>query len=354
MATKPLVSDYLVPPGHYLREALEFHGLSQVELAERMGRPAQVVNEIVNGKKEVTEETAFELESVLGTPAHVWLNLEGIYRYGKQTIERERHLLSQEEEARKFPYNELCKLGHVPETRDWRERVVNLMRFFGLARLNLVSSNYAAAFRKAEKKEPSPHALAAWLRVGEREAEKLDLPPFDRSALRKAIPELRRATRTCGEIDGVLREILGPAGVAFVSAPHLAKTYANGAAYWHGNKAILLLSIRGLYSDIIWFSLFHEVGHLLLHDKASTFIEGLGLSSKEEDEANSWASDTLIPSAVWDDFFVSGDFGHDAVVYFANELEICPSIVVGRLMRETQDYSGFPSLRALRGRMSWS
>lgn len=354
MATKPLVSDYLVPPGHYLREALEFQGLSQAELALRMGRPAQVVNEIVNGKKEVTEETAFELESVLGTPAHVWLNLESIYRYGRQALERERTLSNQEEEAKQFPYIELCKLGHVPQTRDWSERVVNLMRFFSVARLNLVPANYAAAFRKAERKEPSPHALASWLRIGEREAEKQDLPPFDRHALKKAVPALRRATRTCGEIDGVLREVLGPAGVAFVSAPHLAKTYANGAAYWHGNRAIVLLSIRGIYSDIFWFSLFHEVGHLLLHDRTSTFIEGLGFSSKEEDEANHWAGETLIPSRTWGEFFATGDFAQDTVVNFADNLDICPSIVVGRLMRETQNYSGFPSLRGLRGRMSWT
>ena len=76
----PLHSDAAIPPGEFLREHLDDLGISQAELARRLGRPRQVVNEIVRGKKAITAGTALDLEGVLGTPAHVWLGLEQEYR----------------------------------------------------------------------------------------------------------------------------------------------------------------------------------------------------------------------------------------------------------------------------------
>ena len=69
-----------IPPGEFLREHLEESGMSQAELARRLGRPRQAVNEIIRGKKAITAETALQLERVLSTPAHIWLGLEQEYR----------------------------------------------------------------------------------------------------------------------------------------------------------------------------------------------------------------------------------------------------------------------------------
>jgi HTH-type transcriptional regulator/antitoxin HigA len=81
MAIDPLpLSDLAIPPGETLLELLEFIGLSQAELARRMGRPPQVISEIIHGKKGITAETALQLEDVLGTPAYVWLGLEADYQ----------------------------------------------------------------------------------------------------------------------------------------------------------------------------------------------------------------------------------------------------------------------------------
>lgn len=76
----PIHSDAAIPPGEFLQEHLDDLGLSQAEFARRLGRPRQVVNEIVRGKKAITAETALDLEAVLGTPAHIWLGLEQEYR----------------------------------------------------------------------------------------------------------------------------------------------------------------------------------------------------------------------------------------------------------------------------------
>ena len=67
-------------PGEYLRDELVARGWSQAQFARILGRPVQLVNEIINGRKRITEQTALEIGAALGTSAKVWLNLENSYR----------------------------------------------------------------------------------------------------------------------------------------------------------------------------------------------------------------------------------------------------------------------------------
>jgi HTH-type transcriptional regulator/antitoxin HigA len=73
--------DVAIPPGEYLAEEIETRGISQKELARRMGRPLNAINEIINGKKSITAETALQLEEVMPEiPARFWLNMETDYQ----------------------------------------------------------------------------------------------------------------------------------------------------------------------------------------------------------------------------------------------------------------------------------
>ena len=74
-----MTTDRAIHPGIYLGEELEAHGLTQTELARGMARPVQVINEVVHGRKAISDETALGLERVLGTPARVWLKLQSMY-----------------------------------------------------------------------------------------------------------------------------------------------------------------------------------------------------------------------------------------------------------------------------------
>jgi len=81
-------SDLLIHPGELLAEELEVRGLTQRELATAMERPAQVINEIVRGKKAITAETAVQLEQALGIPAHLWLNMQSTFDLRRVRQER--------------------------------------------------------------------------------------------------------------------------------------------------------------------------------------------------------------------------------------------------------------------------
>ncbi|MEX2032259.1 MAG: HigA family addiction module antitoxin [Dehalococcoidia bacterium] len=77
--TRRVESDLAIHPGELLAEEIEVRHMTQKALAEAIGRPAQVVNEIVRGKKAITAETAIQLEEALGISAHLWLNLQSEY-----------------------------------------------------------------------------------------------------------------------------------------------------------------------------------------------------------------------------------------------------------------------------------
>ena len=66
-------------PGWLLAEELEVRDMSQRELARRIGRPSQVISEIVRGREAITSEIALQLEGEFGTPAYLWLGLQAKY-----------------------------------------------------------------------------------------------------------------------------------------------------------------------------------------------------------------------------------------------------------------------------------
>ncbi len=80
MAIEDVGTDAIVPPGEILEEELAARNMTQKELAERMGRPVQSINEIIRGKRALTPATALDLERVLGIEAGLWVLLEGDYR----------------------------------------------------------------------------------------------------------------------------------------------------------------------------------------------------------------------------------------------------------------------------------
>jgi HTH-type transcriptional regulator/antitoxin HigA len=133
--------------------------------------------------------------------------------------------------------------------------------------------------------------------------------------------------------------VLAGLGVALVFVPHLKKTGAHGATRWVGRRAVVQLSARYSWADIFWFTLFHELSHLMLHGRKGVFINFVrNRRNRYEREADAHAGDALIPAALYAKFLARhGRFGflpaHD-VAGFAADIGIHPGIVVGRLQHD--------------------
>lgn len=346
MATNTAVqTDLAIPPGEYLEEVLEDFGMAKDELARRMGRPASKLSPIFRGRKAITPDTALQLEKVVGIPAHIWTRLEADYRLvlARQQEEKELERLKEETPLIKlFCYAVLANIGAVPKLTKGMDKVLALQKFFGVTSLNNVITlrRYEAAFRcGAKKKERSPEAVAAWLRLGELRAREIDCAPFNKRRLEAALTEIRGMTMQPPDTFlPLLTDLLSGVGVAMVLFPHFPKTYAHGATFPIGReKTVLMLSIRGKWADIFWFSLFHELGHILLHDRSKIIVEydnGDPKMQKQETEADGFASDILVSKDKWSDFIVRKSFHFEDIRMFACEVGVDAGIVVGRLQYE--------------------
>jgi len=356
---KKITSDLAIPPGEYLAEVLETKSISQAEIARRMGRPPQAINEIIRGKKAITAETAILLERTLGVPAHIWTGLEAQYRltHAKQTektnLERELPFLKE------IPYSHLSKLGFVKSTRNKMERLRELQNFFGVSSLRNMEcvKAYGPAFRCARKQEASAYALAAWIKAGEVSGRKIQTEPFSKQKLENSLSDIKELTlKMPGEFMPQLKNIFSSVGIAFVIMPHFPKTYAQGATFWlEAQKAVLMMSIRGSWADIFWFSLFHEIAHIILHDKRMVFIEIVNIKpemAQQEEEADKFAASKLIPSESYQELLKSS-INEKIIKSFAKRIGIQPGIIVGRLQ-----YDGYISQNSLfnkiRERYKWT
>ena len=342
MTEQTMLSDLAIPPGEYLQEVLDDMAISQADLARRMGRPAQAVNEIIKGEKAITAETALQLEQVVGVPASFWNHLEADYRLILAKAAEAKKVVEEHSMARLYPYADLAKLNLVKPTRKIAEKVYELRRFFGVASLFIIPdvNQYKPAFRQCENSKISNESLVAWLRAGSTIADKRTVAACDKTKLRSSLDKIRSLTLESEPSKWVasLKEILAECGVVLVLIPHFKKTYTTGATYWLGkDKAVIMMSLRGSWSDIFWFSLFHEIAHILLHDKRVTFLENTDNHAdyeRQEEEANEFARNQLIPEASYQAFIAKGVITQSAVKTFADAISIFPGIVTGRLQHD--------------------
>ncbi len=341
-----------IPPGETLLEYLESMGMTQVDLAKRIGLTPKTVNEIINGKAPITAENALKLESIFGTPASFWNNLEANYQEAKARLDAEYAIKDETSIARAIPYPSLAKLKVVSPTRCIEEKVVNLRSFFGVASLHYVQDVQPVAFRKQEKVTVSSFALASWLRIGEVWAAEIETKPYDEKKLKELMITFRSLTlKRAEEFAPDLKDLCASVGIAFVLVPHLPKTYAHGATKWlTPQKALIQLSIRCSYSDIFWFSFFHELGHILLHSKKQAFAE-TGISNQLEDQADRFAAEKLIPNADYKMFLKKNKFTRESIIRFAGNIEIHPGIIVGKLQHD--EIIGHDYFNDLRPRLIW-
>ena len=350
-------SNLPVPPGAVLAEELAARSMTQIELARRTGRPAQVINEIVRGKKSITHDTALGLEKVLGIAAQVWVNLEAIYQMTlARNLERER-LAQQVAWLKKFPVGELENRNWITPQTDKAEKVRTLLNFLGIASFSDSWCEAAVGFRITGSSKVSEGSLAAWLRQGEVDGHQVSTKSYSEPNFRDALGRIRQLTSADpGEFIPKIKLLCSEAGVSFVLTQELPKSGANGAARWlTPEKALIQLSLRRRWADIFWFSFFHEAGHVLRHELKTTYIERIDSIQRDEQaeaKADEFARDFLIPPGMWAQFIGAGDRTVAAIRNFAKEVTIDAGIVVGRLQHE--EVIPFNRMTQLKTRYEWA
>ncbi len=330
------VPDYLVTPGEVVEDYLENLGMTQAELADRTGLTKKTINEIIKGKSPITHETALKFERVLGRPAHFWNNLERQFQEDRIRLAEQQRMESYLDWLKKVPVNAMVKLGWIARHKDKKRQLEEVLRFFGVAspeQWQKVWHNYQVAYRQSQRFETSAESVSAWLRRGEIEAREIRCARFDRKCFLEILNEIRGLTRESPDIFvPELVNLAASAGVVVVFVPELPKTGVFGATRWLKGKALIQLSLRYKSNDHLWFTFFHEAGHILRHGRKEIFIEGNGMDGEKETEANAFARDKLIPPVAYRRFLSTWDGRSlEPIRRFAEEIDIAPGIVVGRL-----------------------
>ncbi|MDC0358627.1 HigA family addiction module antitoxin, partial [Oligoflexia bacterium] len=333
-----------IPPGEILREELDARGWTQGEFAEIIGRPIQTVNEIIAGKKSITPETALLFSQALGTSAQLWLNLESSYRLNSlpdstsesSFIERKAKVFSV------APVSELIRLNWitVKNRRGGRftEKHIDeiegqLKAFFRVKSLDNITQ-LQANYRKSSD-EVTATSLAAWLQQAQLVAEKQKVKKYNHERLMKGISQFPDCSRSLHFLEEV-QERLSDCGVRLVILPHLRKTKLDGAAFWlEGNAPVIGLTLRINRIDNFWFTLMHELAHILYHKNKIKWDEEIiqEKNNKEEKIADKHAQNWLISEKLFSDYIdqFQSKLTVSSVRKFAEAINRHPAIVVGRL-----------------------
>lgn len=146
--------------------------------------------------------------------------------------------------------------------------------FFRVNNLINIDNVYECVYRVQQRKKFDKYAQAAWIANGENKATKADIEPFNIKKLEDNLHDIRKATLLVG-VDSFLKitDICTSAGVVLIIEKEFKGTFTHGVTKWlNSDKVMMIISLRGSFADVIWFSLFHEIGHILLHGKKLTIV----------------------------------------------------------------------------------
>ena len=338
-AAETFCPDWTSPPGETISDVLRERGISIDDFAQKMQKSRQEILELLQGHSPITLGIARQLEKTLGASVEFWMSREFRYRERLGGCEEEANLWVQS-----LPVADMLKFGWLGSLPEGSDLLAACLRFFGVGSVAAWHRVYGAleqrySFRTSPSFESEPGALITWLRRGELEGSAMDCAPWNPLAFKSALDSVRGLTRERdpNRFLPALQRLCAEAGVAVAIVRSPNGSRASGATrFLSKNKALLLLSFRYLSDDQLWFSFFHEAGHLLLHDVKEVFVEGVKADDSTEEleakerEANEFAFRQLIPPEFHREFLALPLNGF-AIARFAKRIGIASGIVVGQL-----------------------
>jgi HTH-type transcriptional regulator/antitoxin HigA len=330
-----------LPPGDFLEEVLQKKGWSQRDLAAVLGRPVQAVNEIIAGKKAITPETSVALSDALGTSASYWLELEGRYRLdilrSKKNTEQESRVHRRARLFSKAPVNELIKRHWIDaDLADLDRTERALCDFLNIRSLDDEAEGFSP--RKSVREAPLTAAQIAWGWRVRNVAKGVKCVRYSGERLLSLIKTLPSWSVSDAQTKQLPAALAG-VGVRLVFVEHLTGTHIDGGALWMEGTPVVALSLRYDRVDWFWFTLLHELAHVVAQE-SSLDQQLVGNDAQKstlaiEERADHQAAEWLLPHQQVQSFVrrVKPYFSRSAILQFAASCQLHPGIVVGHLQK---------------------
>lgn len=332
------------PPGDTISRFADAGKISIHELAERIGLEEDLLSGIMEGRVVISDEIADALSLELGASRQFWIE-----RYNQFLGDRARLAGSAPSAAlsswgQSFPVRALRDLGWLPKGSRGERLSKDILSFFGCDSISAWNERYSSgigqvAFRTSFAFEADEMATLAWLRIGEMQAENLTLAKFSASNFKKSLTELKKlcALKRPELFFPKLQHACAQHGVGLVSAKAPNGCRASGATWTsQSGNPIILLSFRYLSEDHFWFTFFHEAAHVVLHGTDHISVDGADPSplgaSVFEDEADTFAQDTLVPGDLRDEM-INAVPTRTHARNIARKAGVTPGIIVGQLQK---------------------
>lgn len=352
--------NWISSPGETISDILIERKISIDELKNLLDMSEFKITQLITGKLLINEYIAERLSNVLGASQSFWLEREKQYREALQHINMELDS-AQNSWLENLPTREMQKQEWLPKTIYKFQKFLYCLDFFGVQSISEWELKYknfhsSVAFKSSQSFSSTQGSLDVWIRQGEIASKNIKCASWNKDAFISLLPEIRLLTRKKSPSDFLpkIQEICAACGVAvvIVKAPNGCR--ASGATkFITKNKAMIILSFPHLSDDHFWFTFFHEMGHLILHDSNLIFIDddSLNINSQLEDEANEFAQNTLVPREYEQELYRISNNGKE-ILYFARRIGIAPGIVVGQLQKKS--IIPYNHLNNLKTKFKWS
>ena len=336
-------------PGYYIKEIVEESGLTQEDFAKRLDTTPKNLSLLIRGEQNLSIDIAMKLSRMTGTSVSYWLNLQNAYDAliaefkSKEELAQERLIFS----ILDYKYfREYFNLPDLPRKID--EQIVQVRNFLNVATLTVFKKpDMAVSFRSATGEMSEANIIKAniMVQIATNIALETEAPKFDKSLFEEAVRYALTLTKDHSTFYPLIKEAFCKVGVIFVILPNISGSKINGATKKVGNNIMLLVNDRRLNSDTFWFTLFHEIGHIMNGDYGISFDSESG---EQEEIADKYAEDMLIPCDQYQQFIAENRFDIQSIRRFAKRIDRDPGIVLGRLMNDGKVSYDDWSLNSLR------
>ncbi len=334
------------PPGAFLREELDERSWSPADLAEIIGRPPGLISDIINGKRGVSPETAKGLGAALGTSPEFWLSLEASYQLWRLRSDGDDAVARRARLYEKAPWREMVRRGWIEATENIDVLERRVLDFLDIQSLDEEPEFLLHAARKSKPYSGCTSEQLVWLIRARQISRTVQVREFSEDALETAVQKLRLLAHDLQEVRHVPR-VLADAGVRLVVVQPLPRGQIDGATFWLDERSpVIALSMRYDRLDNFWFTLIHELKHVLSGEEAiDTDMEGgREDETKPESEraADEYSGEYFIQRAQLDNFIarIRPQYSARRIEAFAAIAQVHPAIVVGQLQH--------------RGEVTWS
>lgn len=326
--------------GKYLKEYLEFYKISQSEFASRLGITQKHMNEILNGKKEITIEMAVTIEKLTKIPLDFIINAEHRKRVTRELMERYGTDKKLEQDLKhRFPIKELDEKRWInfKDITNYVQNYMDIMEFLKVKDFNALEKIQEKTLFK--KKGEDINKLNLWIARCDEIASKQEVNEYSSINFYFMIQDSMKIAYRENIDEIAIEKCLNSYGIYFVVEKALEGTKVRGCFKVKIKNPAIYITKNYASKDSFFFELFHELGHCKSdynEAKSKVFVE----STKEQEErADNFALNVMIPNDVWNE--IIQNYSEDNLIDISKKHKIPMSFIVGRLAK--LDYISYTS-----------